>query len=75
MLGTCRTINRPRCCSRKASTSSAVLAFWVGYAPAELMPHWLRLRGIMLTSGKIADDETTAPVLDPGRGRIIRRRR
>jgi transposase len=48
----------------------AVLAFWVGYAAAELQPLWLRLREIILTSGKIAVDETTAPVLDPGRGRI-----
>jgi len=47
----------------------AVLAFWVGYAAAELAPLWLRLREIILTSGKIAVDETTAPVLDPGRGR------
>src|SRR5262245_32249579 len=47
----------------------AVLAFWVGYAAAELRPLWLRLREIVLTAGKIAVDETTAPVLDPGRGR------
>ncbi len=47
----------------------AVLAFWVGYAAAELQPLWLRLRELILTSGKIAVDETTAPVLDPGRGR------
>jgi transposase len=47
----------------------AVLAFWVGYAAAELKPLWLRLREIILTSGKIAVDETKAPVLDPGRGR------
>jgi transposase len=47
----------------------SVLAFWVGYAAAELNPLWLRLREIILTTGKIAVDETTAPVLDPGRGR------
>jgi transposase len=47
----------------------AVLAFWVGYAAAELQPLWLRLRELILSSGKIAVDETTAPVLDPGRGR------
>jgi len=47
----------------------AVLAFWVGYAAAELHPLWLRLREIILIAGKIAVDETTAPVLDPGRGR------
>ena len=48
----------------------AVLAFWVGYAAAELQPLWLRLREIILTTGKIAVDETKAPVLDPGRGRV-----
>jgi len=48
----------------------SVLAFWVGYAAAELRPIWLRLRELILTSGKIAVDETEAPVLDPGRGRI-----
>jgi transposase len=47
----------------------SVLAFWVGYAAAELKPVWLRLRELILTSGKIAVDETVAPVLDPGRGR------
>ena len=43
----------------------AILAFWVGYAAAELMPVYLRLREHILTSGKIAVDETVAPVLDP----------
>jgi transposase len=47
----------------------AVLAFWVGYAAAELQPLWLRLRELILTADKIAVDETPAPVLDPGRGR------
>jgi len=47
----------------------AVLAFWVGYAAAELHPLWLRLRQNILTADKIAVDETKAPVLDPGRGR------
>jgi len=47
----------------------AILAFWVGYAAAELNPIWRRLRELILTSGKIAVDETVAPVLDPGRGR------
>jgi transposase len=47
----------------------SVLAFWVGYAAAELKPIYLRLRELILTSGKIAVDETVAPVLDPGRGR------
>jgi transposase len=47
----------------------AVLAFWVGYAAAELKPVYRRLRELILTSTKVAVDETTAPVLDPGRGR------
>jgi transposase len=47
----------------------SVLAFWVGYAAAELEPVYARLRELILTSGKIAVDETVAPVLDPGRGR------
>ena len=47
----------------------SVLAFRVGYAAAELQPLWLRLRESLLGAGKIAVDETTAPVLDPGRGR------
>ncbi|HUO90109.1 MAG TPA: IS66 family transposase [Rhizomicrobium sp.] len=48
----------------------SVLAFWVGYAAAELEPLYLRLRELILGSGKIAVDETKAPVLDPGRGRV-----
>ena len=45
------------------------LASWVGTASVELMPLYRRLRDILLSSGKIAVDETRAPVLDPGRGR------
>lgn len=48
----------------------SVLAFWVGYAAAELRPLYERLRELILTSSKIAVDETKAPVLDPGRGRV-----
>jgi hypothetical protein len=47
----------------------AILAFWVGYAAAELKPLYLRMRELILASGKIVVDETVAPVLDPGRGR------
>jgi transposase len=50
----------------------SVLAFWVGYAANELKPLWLRLRELILSAGKIAVDETPAPVLDPGRGRTKR---
>ena len=48
----------------------STLAFWVGYAAAELRPVFERLRELILTSGKITVDETKAPVLDPGRGRV-----
>src|SRR4029434_604211 len=47
----------------------SILACCAAYAAAELNPIWLRLRELILTSGKIAVDETVAPVLDPGRGR------
>jgi hypothetical protein len=45
------------------------LAFWVGYAAAEIKPVWRRLRHELLCSTKLFVDETTAPVFDPGRGR------
>src|SRR5215472_19285623 len=47
----------------------ATLAFWIGYAAAELKPLWRLLREEILRSLKLFVDETTAPVLDPGRGR------
>ena len=47
----------------------ATLAFWVGYAAAELAPLVTRLREILLGSVKLVVDETPVPVLDPGRGR------
>jgi transposase len=47
----------------------ATLAFWVGYAAAEITPVWRLLRHELLSSTKLFVDETTAPVLDPGRGR------
>ena len=47
----------------------ATLAFWIGYAAAELKPLWRLLREEILSSPKLFVDETTAPVLDPGRGR------
>jgi transposase len=47
----------------------STLAFWVGYAAAELMPLWRCLREILLGSPRLFVDETRAPVLDPGRGR------
>jgi hypothetical protein len=47
----------------------STLAFWVGYAAAELAPVYGRLKACLLSSAKIDVDETPAPVLDPGRGR------
>ena len=44
------------------------LAFWVGYAAAEIAPVVARLREIVLASARIFADETVVPVLDPGRG-------
>ena len=55
--------------SQGITIERATLAFWVGYAAAELKPLYLRLRELILDSAKIAVDETVAPVLDPGRGR------
>jgi hypothetical protein len=67
--GICRSIGKRKCCSRKASTSSA--RSWrsgSGYAAAELKPLYLRLQELILGSSTLAVDETVVPVLDPGRG-------
>ncbi len=45
------------------------LANWGGYAAAELKPLWALLRTQLLKADHLFADETTAPVLDPGRGR------
>jgi len=47
----------------------STLASWVGYAAAEIAPVVSRLRAIVLGSARVFADETTLPVLDPGRGR------
>jgi transposase len=47
----------------------STLAFWMGYAAAEVAPVVARLREIVLTSVRVFADETVVPVLDPGRGR------
>jgi transposase len=47
----------------------STLASWVGVAAAELKPIYLQIRQNLLGSAKLYADETTAPVLDPGRGR------
>jgi hypothetical protein len=47
----------------------STLAFWVGYAAAEIAPVVARLKAIVLASAKLFADETVVPVLDPGRGK------
>ena len=47
----------------------STLAYWTGYAAAELKPIWTLMREELLRSSKLFVDETRAPVLDPGRGR------
>jgi transposase len=47
----------------------SVLSCWVGHAAAEIKPVWRLMRQELLRSPKLFADETTAPVLDPGRGR------
>ena len=47
----------------------AVLADWVGKAAFHLKPVVDRLAQHLKRSGKLFMDETTAPVLDPGRGK------
>ena len=47
----------------------STLAFWVGYAAAEIAPVAARLRETLLASARLFADETRLPVLDPGRGR------
>jgi transposase len=47
----------------------STLADWVGRAAFHLRPVHERLLASLKSSGKLFADETTAPVLDPGRGR------
>ena len=47
----------------------ATLAGWAGMAAAEIAPVAARLKAILLGSARLFADETTVPVLDPGRGR------
>ena len=47
----------------------STLAHWVGFAAAELEPVHAWLVQILKSSPKLFADETTCPVLDPGRGR------
>lgn len=47
----------------------STLADWVGRASWHLTPVVDRMAALLKRSGKLFMDETTAPVLDPGRGR------
>ncbi|WP_120010077.1 IS66 family transposase [Teichococcus vastitatis] len=47
-----------------------VLADWLGTAAQEIRPVVRRLREILLASPRLFADETTLPVLDPGRGKV-----
>ncbi len=49
-----------------------VLAGWVGAAAVEIRPVVRRMREILLASARLFADETTMPVLDPGRGQVKR---
>jgi transposase len=53
----------------RASTFTATLADWVGVAAFHLKPVVDRLAEHLKSSTKLFMDETTAPILDPGRGR------
>ena len=47
-----------------------VLADWLGTAAQEIRPVVRRLHEILLASPRLFADETTMPVLDPGRGKV-----
>lgn len=48
-----------------------VAAGWCGRAAGELRPIWSRMLEHLLADNHIYMDETTAPVIDPGRGRTF----
>jgi transposase len=47
----------------------ATLAAWVGTGAAEIVPVVRRMKAILLASARLFADETSVPVLDPGRGK------
>src|SRR5690242_20829418 len=53
---------------QRIEISRAVLADWLGTATREIAPVVQRLHEILQTSPRLFADETTMPVLDPGRG-------
>src|SRR3712207_9439663 len=53
----------------RSTLDRSTLADWVGRAAFHLRPVHERLLAKLKASPKLFADETTAPVLDPGRGR------
>jgi transposase len=47
-----------------------ILADWTGTAALEIVPVVRRMHEILLASPRLFADETTMPVLDPGRGQV-----
>jgi len=60
------TVNLRRWHRQGILIDRSTLAFWVGYAAAELRPLWSLMRDELLTSTRLFVDETTAPVLIQG---------
>jgi transposase len=66
----CRCIARPRfTLVRGINLDRSTLADWVGHAAWHLRPLHERLLNKLKGAVRLFADETTAPVLDPGRGR------
>lgn len=57
------------CARQGVMVDRATLCLWVGHAAAEVVPVVNRMREILLSSARVFADETTVPVLAPGRGR------
>lgn len=57
------------CARQGVRLDRSTLADWVGRAAFHLRPIYERLLASLRASPKLFADETTAPVLDPGRGR------
>src|SRR3954454_6210650 len=53
----------------RCGSDPSPLVFGAVYAAAEIKPLWRLMHEELLRSTKLFVDETTAPVLDPGRGR------
>ncbi|TWI20392.1 transposase IS66 family protein [Mesorhizobium tianshanense] len=65
----CRSIVRRRSTPGSINLDRSTLADWVDRAAWHLRPVHERLHGKLKSSPKLFADETTAPVLDPGRGK------